>query len=190
MYLCRSEQFIFCYTFVSLFSSALQRVQILTALYFPLFCFFFWNYWKMLYWSDLKYTLIFLRLDVGDGKEVDLEDCPRSRLREECIRYFGPVPKPNSEKPIRDQISLSHIKYPNFSLTLCDRLSWNKKEREFYEYIITEGTIVQKLTGNFLDTKRGLRSEKWIFVLSTCKKLYIGEVRPLEPHNTFVLVIS
>nr|POE81490.1 iq domain-containing protein iqm3 [Quercus suber] len=28
-------------------------------------------------------------LDVGDGKDVDLKDCPRSRLRQECIKYLG-----------------------------------------------------------------------------------------------------
>lgn len=31
------------------------------------------------------------RLDIGDGKEVDLEDCPRLRLQQECIKYLGPV---------------------------------------------------------------------------------------------------
>uniref|UniRef100_A0A2N9HTA7 Calmodulin-binding domain-containing protein n=1 Tax=Fagus sylvatica TaxID=28930 RepID=A0A2N9HTA7_FAGSY len=30
-----------------------------------------------------------LWLDVGDGKDVDLKDCPRSRLRQECIKYLG-----------------------------------------------------------------------------------------------------
>ncbi|CAK9188346.1 unnamed protein product [Ilex paraguariensis] len=33
------------------------------------------------------------RLDIGDGKEVDLEECPRSKLRQECIRYLGPKRK-------------------------------------------------------------------------------------------------
>ncbi|CAK9167243.1 unnamed protein product [Ilex paraguariensis] len=32
----------------------------------------------------------FYWLDIGDGKEVDLEECPRSKLRQECIRYLGP----------------------------------------------------------------------------------------------------
>lgn len=31
------------------------------------------------------------RLDVGDGKELDLEECPRSKLRKQCIKYLGPV---------------------------------------------------------------------------------------------------
>ncbi|GAY52692.1 hypothetical protein CUMW_143840 [Citrus unshiu] len=28
---------------------------------------------------------------LGDGKEVDLKDCPRLRLQQECIKYLGPV---------------------------------------------------------------------------------------------------
>lgn len=31
------------------------------------------------------------RLDIGDGKEVDLKECPRSKLQRECIKYLGPV---------------------------------------------------------------------------------------------------
>ncbi|KDO42141.1 hypothetical protein CISIN_1g0429201mg, partial [Citrus sinensis] len=33
----------------------------------------------------------FYWLDIGDGKEVDLKDCPRLRLQQECIKYLGPV---------------------------------------------------------------------------------------------------
>ncbi|XP_057965563.1 IQ domain-containing protein IQM3-like [Malania oleifera] len=32
----------------------------------------------------------FYWLDIGDGKEVDLEECPRSKLRQQCIKYLGP----------------------------------------------------------------------------------------------------
>ncbi|KAF6160229.1 hypothetical protein GIB67_018998 [Kingdonia uniflora] len=32
----------------------------------------------------------FYWLDIGDGREVDLEDCPRSKLRQQCIKYLGP----------------------------------------------------------------------------------------------------
>lgn len=32
------------------------------------------------------------RLDVGEGKEINLEDhCPRWKLQQQCIRYLGPV---------------------------------------------------------------------------------------------------
>ncbi|KAH8505808.1 hypothetical protein H0E87_012857 [Populus deltoides] len=36
----------------------------------------------------------FYWLDVGDGKELDLKECPRSKLREQCIKYLGPVCAP------------------------------------------------------------------------------------------------
>ncbi|KAJ0740882.1 putative IQ domain-containing protein IQM [Helianthus annuus] len=32
----------------------------------------------------------FYWLDVGDGKEVNLEKCPRSNLQRQCIKYLGP----------------------------------------------------------------------------------------------------
>ena len=31
------------------------------------------------------------RLDLGAGKEIDLKECPRSKLRQQCIKYLGPV---------------------------------------------------------------------------------------------------
>ncbi|KAK1571280.1 hypothetical protein Q3G72_014457 [Acer saccharum] len=34
-----------------------------------------------------------LWLDIGDGKEVDLKNCPRFRLQQECIKYLGPKRK-------------------------------------------------------------------------------------------------
>ncbi|KAK2976341.1 hypothetical protein RJ640_014172 [Escallonia rubra] len=93
----------------------------------------------------------FYWLDVGDGKEVDLEECPRSRLRQECIIYLGP------------------------------------QEREYYEYVMAEGTIVHKQTGGLLDTKHELQDSKWIFVMSTSRKLYAGEKRKgLFHHSSFL----
>ncbi|TKY64349.1 hypothetical protein E2542_SST14244 [Spatholobus suberectus] len=32
----------------------------------------------------------FYWLDVGDGKEVNLEECPRNELHRQCIKYLGP----------------------------------------------------------------------------------------------------
>ncbi|GAB4853771.1 hypothetical protein Ancab_017964 [Ancistrocladus abbreviatus] len=32
----------------------------------------------------------FYWLDVGDGKEVNLEKCPRTKLQRQCIKYLGP----------------------------------------------------------------------------------------------------
>nr|POE81489.1 iq domain-containing protein iqm3 [Quercus suber] len=90
-------------------------------------------------------------LDVGDGKDVDLKDCPRSRLRQECIKYLG------------------------------------LQEREYYEYIIAEGMIVHKQTGSLLDTSQKLQGSKWIFVMSTSKKLYAGEKRKGSFHHSSFL---
>ncbi|KAK3019158.1 hypothetical protein RJ639_003245 [Escallonia herrerae] len=93
----------------------------------------------------------FYWLDVGDGKEVDLEECPRSRLRQECIIYLGP------------------------------------QEREYYEYVMAEGAIVHKQTGGLLDTKHELQDSKWIFVMSTSRKIYAGEKRKgLFHHSSFL----
>ncbi|KZV50508.1 calmodulin binding protein [Dorcoceras hygrometricum] len=35
-----------------------------------------------------EYTLVLL--DVGDGKEMNLEKCPRTNLQRQCIKYLGP----------------------------------------------------------------------------------------------------
>ncbi|KAB5552890.1 hypothetical protein DKX38_010201 [Salix brachista] len=32
----------------------------------------------------------FYWLDIGDGKEVNLDRCPRSKLQQQCIKYLGP----------------------------------------------------------------------------------------------------
>ncbi|KAL4611961.1 hypothetical protein ACB092_08G163900 [Castanea dentata] len=33
----------------------------------------------------------FYWLDIGEGKEVNLEKCPRSKLQQQCIKYLGPM---------------------------------------------------------------------------------------------------
>ncbi|KAA8518603.1 hypothetical protein F0562_016077 [Nyssa sinensis] len=93
----------------------------------------------------------FFWLDIGDGKEVDLKECPRSKLRQQCIKYLGP------------------------------------QERENYEYIVVDGKIVHKQTRNFLDTKKGSKGAKWIFVMSTSKNLYAGEKKKgMFHHSSFL----
>ncbi|CAN4092610.1 unnamed protein product [Withania somnifera] len=96
----------------------------------------------------------FFWLDLGDGKKVDLEECPRSKLPKQSIKYLGP------------------------------------QEREHYEYIVAEGKIVHEKTGNLLDTTKGLPGEKWIFVMSTSKRLYAGEKKKKKGmfhHSTVFL---
>ncbi|PSS04973.1 IQ domain-containing protein [Actinidia chinensis var. chinensis] len=93
----------------------------------------------------------FYWLDIGDGKEVDLKKCPRSRLQQQCIIYLGP------------------------------------QEREHYEYLIAGGTLVHKQTGDLLDTSRDVNDSKWIFVMSTSKRLYAGKKRRgLFHHSSFL----
>ncbi|XP_052884834.1 IQ domain-containing protein IQM3-like isoform X2 [Gossypium arboreum] len=93
----------------------------------------------------------FYWLDIGDGKDVDLEECSRSKLRKQCIKYLGP------------------------------------QEREHYEYIVVEGKIIHKQTRNVLDTFQGSKEVKWIFVMSTSKKLYAGEKKKgMFHHSSFL----
>uniref|UniRef100_A0A1J3C751 IQ domain-containing protein IQM3 n=1 Tax=Noccaea caerulescens TaxID=107243 RepID=A0A1J3C751_NOCCA len=93
----------------------------------------------------------FYWLDVGEGKDMDLNECPRSKLKQQCIRYLGP------------------------------------QEREEYEYVIIEGKIVHKLTGKFLHTMHGSEGTKWIFVMSTFKKLYAGLKKKGRFHHSSFL---
>ncbi|KAL6507720.1 IQ domain-containing protein iqm3 [Orobanche gracilis] len=44
----------------------------------------------------------FYWLDLGDGQEVDLKDCPRSKLREQCIKYLGPKERQHYEYYVAD----------------------------------------------------------------------------------------
>ncbi|KAJ1274274.1 hypothetical protein BS78_05G050100 [Paspalum vaginatum] len=93
----------------------------------------------------------FYWLDVGDGKDVDLPECPRTLLKKQCIRYLGP------------------------------------KERELYEYIINEGKIIHKKSGEPLDTSQGHNAAYWIFVMSTTKRLYAGKKeKGVFQHSSFL----
>lgn len=93
----------------------------------------------------------FYWLDIGDGKDFELVECPRSKLRQQCIKYLGP------------------------------------QERENYEYIAVEGKILHKQSGNFLDTSKGKPGAKWIFVMSTSKKLYAGQKKKgIFHHSSFL----
>ncbi|KAH6825376.1 IQ calmodulin-binding motif family protein [Perilla frutescens var. hirtella] len=93
----------------------------------------------------------FYWLDLGDGREFDLKECPRSKLRQQCIKYLGPT------------------------------------EREHYEFEVVDGKFLHKLSGKPLDTNEGLPGSKWIFVMSTSKRLYIGEKKKgLFHHSSFL----
>lgn len=51
-----------------------------------------------------------------------------------------------------------------------------QKEREEYEVVIEDGKFMFKKSRQILDTSDGPRDSKWIFVLSTSKNLYVGQV--------------
>ncbi|KAE8713180.1 putative Histidine-containing phosphotransfer protein [Hibiscus syriacus] len=60
------------------------------------------------------------------------------------------------------------------------------QERE-HEYIVVEGKIIHKQTRNVLDTFKGLKEAKWIFVMGTLKKLYAGEKKKgMFHHSSFL----
>ncbi|XP_027066542.1 IQ domain-containing protein IQM6 [Coffea arabica] len=44
----------------------------------------------------------FYWLDIGEGKEVNLEKCPRSKLHQQCIKYLGPIERMAYEVVIED----------------------------------------------------------------------------------------
>ncbi|KAJ7951574.1 IQ domain-containing protein [Quillaja saponaria] len=47
---------------------------------------FYYDIW----FNSQNYQPFFYWLDVGDGKEVNLENCPRTELQQQCIQYLGP----------------------------------------------------------------------------------------------------
>ncbi|GAB2291844.1 hypothetical protein Dimus_026095 [Dionaea muscipula] len=49
-------------------------------------------------WFESESTQpFFYWLDVGDGKEVNLETCPRLKLQRQCIKYLGPIERESYE---------------------------------------------------------------------------------------------
>ncbi|KAL3532640.1 hypothetical protein ACH5RR_006161 [Cinchona calisaya] len=44
----------------------------------------------------------FYWLDVGDGKEINIEKCPRTNLQHQCIKYLGPKERQSFEVIIED----------------------------------------------------------------------------------------
>ncbi|KAK4789887.1 hypothetical protein SAY86_017191 [Trapa natans] len=44
----------------------------------------------------------FYWLDIGEGKEVNLEKCPRSKLHQQCIKYLGPMERKAYEVGVLD----------------------------------------------------------------------------------------
>ncbi|WJX33295.1 IQ domain-containing protein iqm2 [Trifolium repens] len=44
----------------------------------------------------------FYWLDIGEGKEINLEKCPRTKLQQQCIKYLGPKERQSYEVVVED----------------------------------------------------------------------------------------
>ena len=115
--------------------------------------------------------LALFRLDVGEGKEINLERCPRLKLLSQCIKYLGPV---SLHKLFGDGISRDCLLKKNQKIMI--QAVFVQKERREYEIVIEDGKFMFKKSRQILDTSGGPRDAKWIFVLSTSKNLYVGQV--------------
>ncbi|XP_024521977.1 IQ domain-containing protein IQM5-like [Selaginella moellendorffii] len=106
---------------------------------------FYFNAWER---SGTK-ERFFTWLDAGEGRYLDLEECPRTVLMKEQICYLSP------------------------------------KKRKEYEVTIQDGRLIYTSCGKPLDTDEG--RDKWIFVMDTNGKLYVGrKVRGKFQHSSFL----
>ncbi|GMH18746.1 hypothetical protein Nepgr_020587 [Nepenthes gracilis] len=61
------------------------------------------------------------------------------------------------------------------------------REREAYEVVLENGKFIYKQSGKVLETTKGPRGTKWIFVLSTSKLLYVGQKnKGTFQHSSFL----
>ncbi|KAJ6406536.1 hypothetical protein OIU84_010111 [Salix udensis] len=135
-------------------------------------------------WSSSKSTEpFFYWLDIGDGKEVNLENCPRSKLQRQCIQYLGPVmshPIPPQTPFVNPYISNFFMHLSKFSHGVLSL----QKEREAFEVIVEGGKLAYRQTGIFINTTG---DKKWIFVLSTSRSLYVGQKnKGVFQHSSFL----
>uniref|UniRef100_A0A6N2L255 Calmodulin-binding family protein n=1 Tax=Salix viminalis TaxID=40686 RepID=A0A6N2L255_SALVM len=135
-------------------------------------------------WSSSKSTEpFFYWLDIGDGKEVNLENCPRSKLQRQCIQYLGPVmshPIPPQTPFVNSYISNFFMHLSKFSHGVLSL----QKEREAFEVIVEGGKLAYRQTGILINTTG---DKKWIFVLSTSRSLYVGQKnKGVFQHSSFL----
>ncbi|XP_051113901.1 IQ domain-containing protein IQM3-like [Andrographis paniculata] len=115
---------------------------------------------------------------------------PRHRYGHNLHIYYDEWRKTDSGQPFFYWLDLGEGK--EVDLRICPRLKLQRQcikylgpqEREHYEYAIVDGKILNKQTGKPLDTIKG---SKWIFVMSTSKRLYAGEKKKgLFHHSSFL----
>ncbi|RWW09574.1 hypothetical protein GW17_00026935 [Ensete ventricosum] len=109
----------------------------------------------------------FYWLDVGDGREVNLEKCPRSKLQRQCITYLGPVSSMLDHTNAAQRCVHTHCILSSIIVITC-----LQKEREAYEVMVEDGKLVYRQNAKLVNTTDG---SKWIFVLSTSRALYVGQ---------------
>ncbi|CAN4118259.1 unnamed protein product [Withania somnifera] len=116
---------------------------------------------------------------------------PHHRYGHNLHIYYGEWSKTDSGQPFFFWLDLGDGK--KFNLEECPRSKLQKRsikylgpqEREHYKYIVAEGKIVHEKTGNLLDTTKGLPGAKWIYLMSTSRRLYAGEMRMFH-HSSFL----
>ncbi|XP_057549556.1 IQ domain-containing protein IQM3-like [Amaranthus tricolor] len=118
---------------------------------------------------------------------------PRHRYGHNLQIYYDEWCQTSSGQPFFYWLDVGDGK--DLDLKVCPRLKLREQcikylgpqEREHYEYIVSEGKIIHKLTGDLLNTKKASGVVKWIFVMSTCKKLYAGEKKKGKFHHSSFL---
>ncbi|XP_042473485.1 IQ domain-containing protein IQM1-like isoform X1 [Zingiber officinale] len=135
----------------------------------------------------------FYWLDVGDGREVNLEECSRNKLQQQCITYLGPVSSLFKSLDLcsvfLSDVILCRIQYDqplayDFEAIYLIAFIYLQKEREGYEVIVDDGKLVYKKSEMPVNTTEG---SKWIFVLSTSRSLYVGKKnKGTFQHSSFL----
>ncbi|XP_058107703.1 IQ domain-containing protein IQM3-like isoform X2 [Magnolia sinica] len=118
---------------------------------------------------------------------------PRHRYGHNLHKYFKEWCKGNAGQPFFYWLDIGDGR--DIDLKDCSRTLLRQqfikylgpKERERNEYIIFEGKIVHKQTGELIDTSKGSDGCKWIFVMSTSKRLYAGEKKKGTFHHSSFL---
>ncbi|KAK4281628.1 hypothetical protein QN277_013097 [Acacia crassicarpa] len=118
---------------------------------------------------------------------------PRHRYGHNLHKYYEEWCKTDAGQPFFYWLDIGGGK--NFDHPECPRAKLQKQcikylgpqERKNYEYTVEEGTIFHSQSGDLLHTKKVSESAKWIFVMSTTKKLYAGEKKKgLFHHSSFL----
>nr|CAB3459381.1 unnamed protein product [Digitaria exilis] len=103
-----------------------------------------------------------------------------ARLNHSTISFFD-EPRPKTVTSHWNRVSLKASKVgqglskDSKVLKLAFQHWIEAQERELYEYIINEGKVIHKQSGEPLDTGLGPEGAKWIFVMSTSRRLYAGK---------------